>query len=915
MGMMVLRAGLRRLLRRCGWFGVAALGMVSASAQQAAPAPAPALTANANATWVSLLDGAGAVAVNQQGDVFVLARDGVLWQAPAALIQDGQRLSWSMGPGRYQRLRATQDGAVWAIDDSGVLYKHGPAGWTVVTRDVRDVAATPDGVELLLMRDGRVRQRDSAEAWPLPEAIPMARLLSDEHGLLWLISESGKTWRWDGHRWRDMPVAKAGIRHIEVCADGTMLGIDGQGAPLLRKPEDPRWVPLPGTGPRGGAQGLLATDAACAPNGTWWLVSTRGELWARQPVRPGQAARPEPLARFTRLLQWRQLGGLASDVSVAPDGSAYILDGDGRPWRWQGEDNWSPLQGRFKAIVAGADGLAWALDEQGVAHEGRQGLWDELTGRWRGLAAGPRNSLWAVDTKGALFGWQRVARLWEAAKVPTEALPQPLQALRIGADGMPWVIDGRGMVQQWASGAWRPWQGVEAASLGLGAEGTVYAVDRQDQSLWWLDVRERNWKPANGRFDKVAVGPKGAPWAISTQRRLMISKAADQAEKERVEAATQQAKPAPKPVLTVVAAPAPSLRTPLDFQILPGQDASFVDIGIGTSGATFAVGGEGGLYCYQASQSQFKLIGQNQARRVAVTPAGQPWLVSLSAVLSHHEREGWRAVPDFLATDVSVAPDGQVWALNLQGDAYRYLPDSDRLTYQSVNSSDAPVKARRIAGASDDVYWLINEGNMLLQCAKGVCTSKLLGARDVAVAADNTVFVVDLLGAVRRYNAKTRSFDAFTASGVSLSVAPQGLPWLVTSEGRIQYAGALPKAVGVAAQKDCAQALTQGPAPAPTANGSATLQVQDDTIFLNPGNEYNLLPLVRLFGRQPSASEVQVSADNLPPWLSLSQGVLRASPDADASATLSIKVCTALPTPQCASGKVEVGITVIVGPL
>ncbi len=893
----------RRVLRGIWlWWCAGVLSMVGASAQQPASADARSLAP----TWASLLEGASAVAVNQRGDVFALARDGALWQAPAVLIQDGQRLNWSMGPGRYQRLRATLDGSVWAIDDAGVLYKNDSAGWTVVARDVRDVAATPDGVEVLLMRDGRALQRDSGQALPLPDPMPMKELVSDEHGLLWLVSASGKTWRWDGHGWRAMPAASEGVRHINVCPDGTMLGIDGRGTPLLRMPENQRWATLPGTASRGAGDSLLVSDIACAPNGTWWLVSRQGELWARQPARAGQTPRTEPLARFTRLLQWRQLGGLATDVSVGADGSAFILDEDGRPWRWRGDDQWAPMPGRFKTIVAGAEGLAWVLDEKGAAHEGRQGLWDELPGNWRLLAVGARNSLWAVDSKGALSAWQSQPRRWGGLNIPTEALAQPLQALHIGADGQPWVIDGRGAVQQWAGGKWQPLPGVNAVSIGVGPDGTAYAVDKQDQSLWWLDARERSWKPANGKVDKVAVGPKGAPWAISPQRRLMVSKAAEQAEKERIEAAAQNAKPPAKPVLTVVSAPLPSLRTPLNFQMLPSQDARFADIGIGSNGATFAVGSEGGLYCYQASQSQFKLIRQSQARRVAVSPAGQPWLVNISAALTHHERDGWRTVPEFAALDVSVAPDGKVSALNLQGDAYRYQPTSDRFVYLPVRNSDAPVKARRIAGANDDAYWLINEGNMLLKCAKGDCTSMLLGARDVAVAPDNNVFAVDLLGAVRRYNTKTQSFDAFNASGVSLSVAPQGQPWLVTTDGRIQYAGVLPNASGVAAQKDCAQALAQDPTPA--TSSTATLKVSNDTLLLIPSQVYNVLDSVRLFGRQPQWQEVQLSVESLPAWLTLRKSELQVDSGTTSglTATVQFNVCTVLPTPQCASGTLEI---------
>jgi hypothetical protein len=838
------------------------------------------------------------VVVTTAGDAYALDRSGHLWRLTQESIKGRDWHAWQMQPAQFSKIRATLDGAVWGLDADRVLYRFSGSVWRPVAQDVVDVSATPDGNVMLLLEGGRLVSSDPTQvlSTPVSDAAPQ-QLLMDEHGLPWLLYPSGQVWRWNGQHWAEVARVQEGLRQVSVGLDGTVVALNDQGRLRVRRAATGQWEPGTSTFER---LGIQASTLAVGPQGRLWLVDTQGELFAELST-PAEEAKPAVApALFTRLLTWRQVGGQSLAVSLGVDGSAFSLAKNGAVWQWKGEDQWSLVNGQFQALAAGVKGTAWGLDARGHVFALHSGLWLELPGLARAIAAGQNNTLWAITPDDALVRWIASASRWERLG----SVPPGAQTLAMGPGDVPWVILGQGGVQFFQGGRWIDVPGIEAASLGVGMDGTVYATDRQDQSIQWLDKRDMSWKPATGKALAIAVGPTGSPWVVAPGWQLMASGRFLREEAQQRLEAQQRSQEPPKPVLTITTAPLPTLQKSLSFQTLPSQDMKFQDIGIGSNGAVFALGGDGSLFCFSNPSQRFMPASLSQAKRIAVNAAGQPWLLNASGAVTHFDKSAWVTVPEFIGQDLAIGPDDQVWAVDTQGESYRYASANKHFERMTVASADVPVKARRIAGANGNIYWVVTQDNQLVRCDKGDCRVQLIGVSDVAVSPDNTVFALDLLGSVRRFNPSTKQYDKQNGVGVSIAVGPQGLPWLVTSEGRVSYAGLFNTSSRTVNTDTCAAQFSQ--APAPVQPPSATLQVQDVTATLVPGSSLNLLSAGTLNGRPVVAGDVLVTLNTLSPLLSVRDGVLTLASGTAAGTVLNatFSICPLRTVGACATGKI-----------
>jgi hypothetical protein len=538
-------------------------------------------------------------------------------------------------------------------------------------------------------------------------------------------------------------------------------------------------------------------------------------------------------------------------------------------------------------------------------------LWSETPGTFRAIGSDGRDAVWAAGTDDGLYRWASPARQWQAATV----LPRDVRGLAVGPGDVPWVLTAQGQVQVFRSGAWSDIPGVVASSIAVGPEGTVYATDARDQSIFWLDPRERSWKPATGKATSMAVGPGGAPWAIGPGNTLMASEQFLRDDEAGVTAAAAASTPPasgqPASGMTITPGPLPALQSVLSFRSLGVAAVGFQALGIGGNGAVFGVSSAGNLFCFSNQSQRFLLASTGRASRVAVTADGLPWLLNASGVVSRFEKGAWTLVPEFLGREISVSPDGGVWALDVQGNPYRYARSSNRFERLVVTASDAPVKARRIAGANGGAYWLVTEANQLSWCDKGTCKTQLIGVQDVGVAPDNTAYVLDLLGSVRRFNPRTREFERQNGVGVAMAVGPQGLPWLVTRDGDVSIAGLFNPTSRSVNTDACAAPFSV--APAPVEPVTAQFRVPDISATAAPGGVVQILGQSTFNGRPVALADVSIVFSASTPLLTLRDGLVRIDPAAAPGSQLqaTFNVCPARAVGACASAKLSVAVGIV----
>jgi hypothetical protein len=830
--------------------------------------------------------------ITPDGTVLALDRDGRPWRRRRQ--SDG---SWASLPGQFAALRAGLDGSVWGITAARDLYRlRSDSWWAPVAGAIDDVAAGPDGA-VLLRESGRGWREEpaSGRSWPAAAA-SYVRGQFDAHGLPWLWRPDGHIARYDGTAWQQADVPDGhGLRSLVIGADGDSMLIDDGGAPWRWDAARRSWQAL-GTD---GAAGIV--QVALGPRGKPWFVGADGRLLASD-LFDDVSVPARPPALFTRLLSWQRVRGQAQDISIGADGTVLTVDREGSLWQWKGKNNWSMLPGQVVRVAVAADGSAWAVLRSGRVARQVRGFWQEAGFDAVAIAAAARGDVWALRTDGQLALLARDASQWQLLHDNGGAV-----ALAAGKNGEPWIIDSAGEVRSRPADVWLAHPGIRAVSLAVGPEGTVYATTA-DLAIYWLDPREQQWKPASGKAARIAVGPKGAPWVIGANDEVLASAFFLQEEAQR---AVRQAslQPPPAPVLSFVPAPPASVLATLNKALVYTRvDGRFIDISAGADGSVFAVGAEGGLYCYNPDDQRFLLASSGAARRVAAAAGATPWLVNASQDVSYFDR-GWQAVADFKATDISVAQNGGVFAVAANSQqVYRYsAPDQAFVLARDANGEAFP-KALKVAALSNTMLWLIAPDQQVWRCSGNSCIAQGVSARDIGIGPEGSVLIVDLMGAVRRFDFKALMFKPAGGSARELSVGPQGLPWLVDADGAA-LASALPKPSVRNRGNACNQRFSGQSIP--MARPPALLKASADSAVLAAGGSLDILANDSLNGMRPVATQVSVVFSSGTPYLAYAGGLVTVLAGAPPGTLLnaSYKICQLPPGSNCSS---SVAVTVAV---
>lgn len=947
-------------LFRSWFFGIFAAGAIGLAAGAAAQTGQPGPAANppgAATQWIAVRGNAIDLTISPRGDVYALDPSGHLLRLSAEEVKSGGG-NWSPQPGQFRRVRATHDGTIWAVGSDGWLYRQRGSAWYPVVEGIRDVAATPDGQALGI--DGNGELVDLATRKPFEPAVPpglapLVTLVLDAHGLPWLQRADRGVIRFDGTGWQTVARPGDGMAMVAAGYDGSILGIAEGGQIMRYAAAENVWRPYLADGRTIPPMRLLALS----PIGLPWGISRSGQLLAERSV----GVEPPAItpAVFTRLLSWRPTGRMVAQVSVGEDGSVYALapEPDGGLYRRAKGNQWNPVrfaEGKLTAIAAGTGERVWGLTEKGGLVQFDGGFQQSLPvpARLRLIAPGPKGTLWAVVGADELQQWNAVRRAWE--QVTT--LPQRAVSFAIGNRGEPWMIDEKGVTRtRTQDNQWKAVAGIQATSVSIGPDGTVYGTSA-DQGVYWLDSREMRWKPASGKAVKVAVGPGGAALAIAANKELLISGRFPEAPEttqtaQRQSGTTTTAETSTKspsafvvvpPGTTgatagvkgattqggfvtgsslvvgsttgfTVTAPKSTSTKPLEYQTIVGT-ARFNDVGIGASGAVFATSTDGSLMCFNNAAKSFVLASSGGNSRVAVAPDGSPWILDANGKVMRFDRQRaqWRTIGNFTGIDLGFGPDGQLWGAGSTGSVFRFNSATESFDLESVIASDVSFRARRIAGAAPvsggRAYWVISEQNQLLRCEKGDCRTVLVGAADAAVAPDNTLFVLDLLGNVQRYDAAKKAFEKQNGNGSAIAVGPGGLPWLVTTAGKVDAAGIYAANSKTINAPDCAVAFTTAPTLLPPPP-SVVLVATADTGTLAPGASLSLLANDSFAGRAANISDVTVSLDTSSPYLSLSGGSAVVATTATAGTVLngSYKICPRNVLGNCVSSTVSITVS------
>jgi len=144
---------------------------------------------------------------------------------------------------------------------------------------------------------------------------------------------------------------------------------------------------------------------------------------------------------------WQQLPGLAVDIGVGADGSAWIIGknkvaGGYGIFQWTGS-NWRMIDGGAVRIDVGPDGTVWVVNSNGNIFRRPPGRgWQQLSGLAVDIGVGADGSAWVIGKNKVAGGYgifQWTGSNWRM-------IDGGAVEISVGPDGTPWVVNSNGNI-------------------------------------------------------------------------------------------------------------------------------------------------------------------------------------------------------------------------------------------------------------------------------------------------------------------------------------------------------------------------------------------------------------------------------------------------------------------------------------
>ncbi|MCW5698186.1 MAG: hypothetical protein KIS96_15870 [Bauldia sp.] len=777
----------------------------------------------AQGNWQKLSGTAVDIAAGADGSVFAV---------------DSQGQAWGRAPGehdwKYQsnrmvltRIGVAPDGSPWGVDDTGTVWRLEGREWRPVGAGAVDIAVGAAGDVAVSTNTGSLAVLRGSEGWAAVSGAG-TRVAVGPDGELWTVAADGTIARQLDDAW----VALAGKAiDLAIGPDGRVVVVGTDRELYEWNESDLAWSRIAGgsdsvavaAGPGGslwradGAGGIHALGVSFdEPAPESGIVETAPGKGGSTPV----AAVPDRSP-----VSFEPSAGTAVDLAIGADGSVFALRQGGALQRWSnGDRRFNDFPGDLDRLSVAPDGRPWGVGRGRVfRHDGA--AWREVPLRFQvhDLDIGADGRVFVVDTGDAVY---------ELGEPPTRFTRRPGKGRQVAVapdgssywllnrDGRPFACDGESDCTP---------KGRIAQDLDIGPGGSVFIVDTGGAL--------RRFDPATDGYDlvraantaRVALGPRDRPWVIDDQGRVFPSAFFERDESGDRDLAIRTRRSAEvtegdgdggitiiqgmrftSTVIPESAPGFPSLGHGLR-DITSGHD----DLVIATSGARPCVAGSGRNWVLDPASRNFVLLeplGNASfpvvvaAERRQFAPQPAPFTPPFKALymlfpfqcsafqLLEYDRTVFTpaafAAQDFdaavlfdlfegpldLETDMDVTGDGFIVWTDRTGDVAWF----DTRDTEDENQIKPPtLRFKRVgAGRTFDTVWLVDTESNVYQLVNGEFELRSLRAEDraldVGVGHDNSVFIVDLSGRLKKWNPVTQGFTATSKTGVTRVAVDSG---------------------------------------------------------------------------------------------------------------------------------------------
>lgn len=778
--------------------------------------------------WTRVRGTAIELGISANGIVFAADRDNNLWR----WLGEGG-MGWRLLPLRIGRVAPEPQGKPWAIATNGHVYFYNGLWWEqrgdVIANDIG--VSGKNGEVFILTRAGslaRWQTKGDGGAWENLGGRALRRIAVDDVGRPWIIEQSGAIVRHENGAFVELP---GRARDIALSPEGVAFIVTTDGSVARWNTEANDWDTLPGI--------IGAAVIAAGPGARPWIATADGTIYATSDFRPPEKG-PAPgqisleqrqqyiaseIATVTdpAPFEFVLVRGTGRDVGIGREGSVFLTGTDGQLMRWSNaEKMFLRFTGGLNRVAVSPAGQPWGVSAQGQVfrHDGQNWVQvPNITGA-RDLSIGADGSVFVVTTDGRLLKFEVERNQFTDTRITRVA------SVGVTPRGEPWIVRDDGALMSCQSlpcqrvGPTRPLQRVD-----IGPDGSVFVIDTSTV-LWRFAQKEQTFERIRGivagaGVAEVAVGPRGRPWIVDTNSRIYATTffSRDETQDEATSQRTSQ--------LTAPAEPAVTFSRLMRFRKVTTNTYQYRDISIGRDGTVYML--TGGLIQtsrYNTRSKAFEpkiyapvdvasgctpltavnTVGISTATANELWQSGYQgsWCSILKRTPGPSPSEALRkceskfyvipAVPGgcntfFRVPRVSVGADGSVFYASYDGLLYQFNAKTD--SFGLLSSKPIVTNVDKVATDPQGVPWIIDMTGKVRQF-NGVSffdrpRNLAQRAKAIGIGANGSVYVVDLNGFLKRYNATNDAFDRINGvtSVEKVAVAPDGLPWVITTAGDV----------------------------------------------------------------------------------------------------------------------------------
>jgi hypothetical protein len=241
-------------------------------------------------------------------------------------------------------------------------------------------------------------------------------------------------------------------------------------------------------------------------------------------------------------LVWEQIPGLAREVALGADGSAWCLGlGETSPdgysiHRWNSGEpgasgDWDHVAGAAVKIAVACDGFPWIVNRQGQLSRLTPHGWEPLPGLAREIACGPDGSVWCLSAADFAPGGGSI-HVWNPGRPGQAADWNHVDGagvkISVAGGGVPWIVNSAGQVFRRSGEGWQLLAGL-AGEIACGAEDEIWCLSAAASTNGERSIHSWNgsdWNHVPGNAVKIAADGRGKLLIADGEHRIFRTQSA-----------------------------------------------------------------------------------------------------------------------------------------------------------------------------------------------------------------------------------------------------------------------------------------------------------------------------------------------------------------------------------------------------